>query len=111
MIHGNEGGFARFSRTAATLGAASLALSLGATALLVSTDSVAGGGSGKVPAGCVAKCDRRLADTLAFCARTAEWLVVGNGATADGEVSACEARAAGAHEVCVASCGVPGDPY
>jgi len=108
MMHGSQRGLGRFGRPAVTLGAASLALILGATALLVSTDSVAGSG---VPRGCVRKCDRRLADALVFCSRTAEWVVDRDGATVDGELTVCEARAREAHALCLEGCGVPGDPY
>jgi len=111
MFHGNRRGFGRFSRPAFTLGAASLALTLGAAALLVSTDSLAAGGSGKVPRGCVSKCDRRLADARAFCERTAPWVTDGDRVAVDGELSACQVRAAEAYALCLEACGVPGDPY
>ena len=107
MLHGTKSGLVRLRRPVAMLGAVSVALILGGTALLVPTVTEA-----KVGAGCVSKCDRRLASALVFCARSAE--LAGDPTRPDtdgGAVSACEQRAAVAHDTCVAACGVPGDPF
>jgi len=104
MHHGIKSGLARLRRPVAMLGAASLALVLGGTALLVPTVTVA-----KVPSGCVKKCNRTRARALDFCARTAE--SDGTLPATDGTLSECEQLAADAHDACVAACGAPGDPY
>ena len=106
MHHGIESGLARLRRPVAMLGAASLALVLGGTALLVPTVTVA-----KVASGCVKKCDRTLASSLAFCARTAESDSGGTPPATDGIPSVCEEAAAEAHDACLTACGAPGDPY
>ena len=102
MHHGTKSGLARLRRPVAMLGAASVALVVGGTALLVPTVTVA-----NVPSGCVKRCDRSFARSLAFCAR-AETLT---GETTDGDVNPCEQLAVEAHDDALAACGVVVGPY
>lgn len=104
MHHGTKSGLSRLRRPVAMLGAASVALVVGGTALLVPTVTVA-----NVPSGCVKRCDRSYARALAFCARAGT--LTGETPTTDGEVNACAQLAVEAHDDCLAACGVVVDPY